>query len=348
MNEIRQILSDSVNGLLSDRVTREFLTEFDQTGSAGTLWQDLTDLGVTRPMVAEENGGVGCEWADALVLVKAAGYHAAPVPLAETIVATWLLEKAGLPVPDGAVTLGECADDAELMLNGDGKANGRLRRVAWADVAEHVVAVAETDDAPRLVCLPVSSAERTANENVAKEARDDLTFDGAAAQSAPLGDLSADIIRLLGGAIRAAQIAGAMERVLEQTVMYANERTQFGRPIGKFQAIQQELASMAGEAAASGVIAEAPFSALDRQEDPRWLIAAAKSRTSEAAGRGTSVSHQTHGAIGFTYEHELQFFTRRLWSWRSEFGTSTWWNKQLGEQVISRGTGNFWADITDR
>src|SRR5439155_1743389 len=122
-----------------------------------------------------------------------------------------------------------------------------------------------------------------------------------------------------GALARSPQIAGGLDYLLRQASQYATERRQFGKPIGSFKVIQQNLAVLAGHAAAAGTAAANAFRAADRG-DAAFEIAAAKVRVGEAAGVGASVAHQTHGAIGFTYEHALQFVTRRLWSWRAEFG----------------------------
>lgn len=344
MSELRNILSDSVNGLFGDRVTKELLTAFDQTGDDSGLWAEVEEMGLTRPLVSEENGGVGGEWRDAHVLLFAQGYHAAPVPLGETILATWLAEKAGFSVPDGRLTLIDGRES--LDLSGE-KLSGTATRVPWAASAGSAIVIAEDQGAPRIGIADLTQASIADGENVAKEPRNDVSFDGLSMDVRPMpNDLGGGAILSLGAMMRAAQIAGALERVLELAVTYANERTQFGRPIGKFQAIQQELARTAGEAAASAVIAEAPFAAMDNGEVSDSLIAAAKARASEAAGVAASVGHQTHGAIGFTYEHTLHFFTRRLWAWRSEFGNQRFWWKRLGERSVARGADNFWADIT--
>ncbi|PJK27550.1 acyl-CoA dehydrogenase family protein [Minwuia thermotolerans] len=344
MSELRNILTDSVNGLFGDRVTKELLTQFDADGNDGGLWDEVEAQGLTRPLVSEENGGVGGEWRDAHVLLYASGYHCAPVPMGETILATWLAEKAGLPVPDGVSTVIDGRDTLKLA---GGKLSGAAGRVPWARKAGHAIFVAEDEGGPKIGLLDLSQAKIGEGENVAKEPRDDVTVDGVPVETVPLpNDMPADGVLLYGAMIRAAQLAGALEKVLQQAVQYANERTQFGRPIGKFQAIQQELAKTAGEAAASGVIAEAPFAALDEGRPAEFLIAAAKARASEAAGIAASVGHQTHGAIGFTYEHSLHFATRRLWSWRSEFGGQRFWWRRLGERSVGRGPDMFWPDIT--
>ena len=83
-------------------------------------------------------------------------------------------------------------------------------------------------------------------------------------------------------------------------------------------------------------------------DDPAFHIAVAKARTGEAAGIGAKIAHASHGAIGFTYEHALHFATRRLWSWRSEFGAESVWNDRLGQQAMDRGADCLWSDLTAR
>jgi acyl-CoA dehydrogenase len=148
-------------------------------------------------------------------------------------------------------------------------------------------------------------------------------------------------------------MAGALEALLEMSVAYANERVQFGRPIGKFQAIQQDLARLAGEVAAAGMASRAAFHAADHAArdlsfDPTPEIAAAKIRLGDAADLAPGIAHQVHGAIGFTYEHRLHFFTRRLWSWRAEFGTASQWADQLGAMVETHGAAGLWPWVTSR
>ena len=140
---------------------------------------------------------------------------------------------------------------------------------------------------------------------------------------------------------------------------YATERKQFGRPIANFQAIQHYLAVVAGHVAASGLAAEQAFRAADGatrwtamsgqgSHDPHFEIAVAKIRVGEAAGVAAGLVHQVHGAIGFTYEHSLHFATRRLWSWRAEFGSESGWAMELGRRVAAHGADALWADLTAR
>jgi acyl-CoA dehydrogenase len=140
--------------------------------------------------------------------------------------------------------------------------------------------------------------------------------------------------RDLGAVVTAAQMVGALERTLEMTVAFANQRVQFGRPIGKFQAIQHQLAVMAEQVAAARMAAQIGCEAEGALPDS-LRAAVAKSRASEAAAIVAPLAHAIHGAIGITAELDLQLFTRRLHQWRADFGSETHWNRVLGRAVLA-------------
>ena len=349
MSELRNILADTVDRLLTDLVERPTLETAEGGDWPQDLWHGLTDAGLTQPLVPEDQGGVGAVWGDAFEVLHAAGRHAAPVPLAETIVAGWLLSRSGMEVPQGAMTLAPVRPDERLSLTKNDTLDGAARRVPWGSQARHIVALAQADDGLLVVRIEGGSAAVEDGENMARETRSDLNFDATpVAEAAPAGDgITAETIWHLGAMARSAQMAGALARLLADSVAYANDRVQFGRPIGKFQAIQQQLAELAGESAAAAAAAEAAFHAADRGT-AEFEIAAAKIRAGEAAGIGARIAHQVHGAIGFTYEHHLHDLTRRLWSWRSEFGSEKHWAERLGRAVAGRGADALWGDVTAR
>jgi acyl-CoA dehydrogenase len=134
------------------------------------------------------------------------------------------------------------------------------------------------------------------------------------------------------------------------TVDYANTRKQFGRPIGGFQAVQQLLARCAGEVAAAGVAVANAGRAADRQglASAEFEIASAKVVCGEAAGTGADIVHQVHAAIGFTDDHPLHLFTRRMWDWRDGCGAERVWAARIGKAALARGGDRLWADLTAR
>jgi acyl-CoA dehydrogenase len=229
--------------------------------------------------------------------------------------------------------------------------------VPWAQQVSALALIADSGAGAMVACLaePATAEGVTvkADHNLAGEPRDTLSFDGVALPAAMVRPAGRGVDRVSlfrrGALTRAVQMAGALERVLDLAVRYANERVQFGRPIGKFQAIQQNLAVAAGHVAAAGAAADAAVETLGptgRNASDFFPIAAAKTRVGEAAGAAAAIAHQVHGAIGFTYEHQLHHATRRLWSWRDEFGAEAYWSGEIGRQVAARGADQLWPFIT--
>jgi acyl-CoA dehydrogenase len=268
------------------------------------------------------------------------------------MLAGWLLSSAGLQTPAGPLTVapvregGNAGDTLTAKRDGaDWRIYGTASRVPWARQCGAIAVLADAGE--RNIVALVSTADCAIKDghNVAGEPRDDLVFAGAKAQQAGAAPMAADALRALGAVMRSAQMAGALQSVLEMTVQYAQERVQFGRPIGRFQAVQQNLAVLAGQTAAATAAAEAAIEVAATDLDSP-AVAAAKIRAGEAAGIGAAISHQMHGAIGFTQEHRLHYSTRRLWSWRDEFGSEAWWARRLGGAVAAAGADRLWTAIT--
>lgn len=331
MNDDQSLLIDAAARLFADLAAKR---DADFTN----LWTAIEEAGFPLLLVPEADGGFGGSWRDAFAVLRLVGYHALPLPVGESVVATWLLNRSGLEQPTGLATI---AARTEGKLK-NGHFTGQVSAVPWGHEAAAVVAALDG----QLIMLSVDDAVSIArHENPADEPRDTLHFSKAAVAYAPC---TTDLMAL-GALIRTAQIAGAMDAALTQSIAYANERVQFGKPIGKFQALQQNLAVFAEEAAAVNCAGQAAFAATDKYDgDAGFEIAAAKLRANMATGIGTATAHQLHGAIGFTQEYGLHPLTRRLWSWRSEFGNDRLWSQRLGEHVIAAGADAFWPNLTSR
>lgn len=142
--------------------------------------------------------------------------------------------------------------------------------------------------------------------------------------------------------LRAASMVGAMERALQLSLTYTSDRCQFGRSLASFQVIQHMLAVMATQVAAarSAVLVAA---AQSEPERAAFMAGVAKARAGDAAGMVAAAAHQVHGAMGFTQEYGLGIATKRLWSWRSEDGSESYWQEWLGARA--REAGDIWAVI---
>jgi acyl-CoA dehydrogenase len=200
------------------------------------------------------------------------------------------------------------------------------------------------DGRPHVVVLSVADAIVSRRANLADEPRDDLQFDGAPALAAPAECREAESLFDYAALARTAQIAGALQSALERSIAYSLERKQFGRAIGQFQAVQQQLALLGAETAAATCASRSAAIAAD-SGDASFAIAAAKLRANQAIAIATAIAHQVHGAIGFTREYALRRATQRLWSWRSECGNDRYWSERLGRTVIERGADRFWSDL---
>lgn len=311
MSEMREILSDTVTRLFTDFVTRETLGAAEAGEWPEALWNACAENGLTLALVPEDRGGAGLSWADSFVIARAAGYFGPPVPLVETMLGGWLLAQAGIEVPNGPLTLAPVRG-GEMLECTDDTVSGVAAAVPWGRQAGHAVILA--GGRASLVALDKGMAVEDCN--IAREPRDTVTFRDTPVVASAETALSADTLQVYGAMVRSAQLAGGVARALDETVQYAGDRIQFSRPIAKYQVIQQYLASLAGQMASAGAAAEMAFRAADRG-DPRFEAASAKVVTGDAAAHAASSAHQIHGAIGFTYEHILQFTTRRLWSWRA-------------------------------
>jgi acyl-CoA dehydrogenase len=351
MSETRDLLLDAADRLFREHGDKTVVVRAANGEWPARLWGALEEAGFPVALAPEEAGGSGLALAEGLALLRAAGRHCAPVPLAETMLAAWILAQAGVGIEKAAMTIAPVRTRDRLLIERQGGAwrlTGQAHRIPWSRNAQSIVALATMQGEPAVALVRSETVKHTPGHNLAGEPRDDLEFDASVADhavvKAPLG-FGLDQLHAFGAAMRAIQIAGAMEQILAMTVSYAQERVQFGRPIGKFQAVQQNLAVLAGQAAAASAAADMAAEGVANGFS-LFVIGAAKARAGEAASVGAAIAHQVHGAIGFTQEHMLNHSTRRLWSWRDEFGSEAEWNYLVGANAAKIGADGLWPAIT--
>ncbi|MEO5699388.1 MAG: acyl-CoA dehydrogenase family protein [Casimicrobiaceae bacterium] len=302
------------------------------------LWAAIDDSGLDRILVPEASGGIGADLIDAVGMVRTAGYCAAHAPITEALMARVVLAAAGWPDLAGPVVLGEIEKHADGI--------GLRVRLPWGRTAKRGCAVEDAGDHVVVHVFGIDAARLSLGENLAGEPRDILALPASGAEQVRTTAMSAGRIRSLCALLLAAQMTGAMGRILEITVEHANTRRQFGKRIAEFQAVQQLVAQLAGETAAATAAVDGGV--LLMRVDDSWLGGAlAKSRASEAVVTVNGVAHQVVAAMGFTREFPLQLFTRRLWAWRDEFGDEHAWNERIGADVLARGASDLWAYVTD-
>jgi acyl-CoA dehydrogenase len=316
-------LAAALGQLLQDHCPPARVRAAEAGEPAPALWAALEASGFLDALVPETRGGAGLALPAVHGLLALGGEFAVPAPLAATLLARGLIAASGADCPAGAITI---APQAQRDTEGLGCA-----AVADGRVADWVLT--QADDGQALL-LPVAAAWR----EPAVFALDlGLRWDAPALATARPVPGRHDLEALLACAT-AAQLAGAMGPVLQRSLAHANERQQFGRPIGKFQAIQHQLAVMAEQVAAARMAAQIGCQALGPLPE-RQRVAVAKARCSEAAAEVAAAAHAIHGAIGFTAELDLQLHTRRLHAWRQRAGSESYWQAVLGEALVDAGQG---------
>lgn len=351
MSDAKALLIEAATRLFSELRTRAVSEAAERGIWPRALWDATEKAGLTAAACTEARGGAGADFSDLAALLRVAGFHAVPIPLAETLLAEQLLAAAGLPPRAGVLAVGPVLRADALTLSrsgGEWRLSGRLHRIPWARDAQSLVMIADCDGKPTTVVVERPPVERE-DRNYAFEPRDDVRFDAivvdARAVGTPGTGFDREDLMFRGALFRALLMTGALERILGYTVDYAQQRVAFGRPIGKFQAVQQQIAVLATEVAAATGAAQAAVDAIDNGQ-ARFVIASAKARVGEAAGIAAAIAHQVHAAIGFTHEHALHLCTRRLWSWRDEFGGESEWYAWVGREAAQVGGEALWSHVT--
>jgi acyl-CoA dehydrogenase len=317
------------------------------------LWDALDAAGLPLAWIPEALGGSGGSIADGFAILGATGRVALAAPLAETLLAGWLLAQAGIEAPATPMTVAPGRPRERLSLDSEGRLNGRVSGVPFARDSKHVAVLADDGTSQHVALVESKQCRVSDGHNLAGDSLDTVLFERAKPlriAAAPAG--FGQSLLLMGSVIRSMEIAGALETILSLSVAYANERVAFERRIGKFQAVQQNLARLAGETAAAIAVAGSAADAIAEAEefdDGVFLEAvSAKIRTAEATAEGSAIAHQVFGAIGFTQEHVLHRFTLRMLSWRDDFGNESYWANELGKRAARGGADEFWPWVAAR
>ena len=354
MSDIKRLIVDTTDRIFRELAQPQEIIQGLQEDWDTLLWNTLEEAGLTLAWVPEKYGGSGVEIEEGFKILEIAGRYAVSVPLAETLLAGWLLAKAELSVPMAPMTFSLPGGSTQMLHIVEGKLYGNAEGIPFLGLADYFVCIAEEGEESRVVLVALDHAEFAGDPGMTGDGIGRVTFNGTdVVRCAPVPKIScADDLMLMGAAVRSQLMAGALQTVLEFSVAYAQERQAFGRPIGKFQVVQQNLARLAAETAAAtaaaGSAADTIQNADSFNEAVILEVAAAKIRTGEAATEGSAIAHQVHGAMGFTAEHVLQRFSKRLFAWRDDFGTETEWAVRLGKIVAANGADKLWPMIASR
>jgi len=317
-------LLDTFDRLLGETCSPKHIRQIEKHEDHMAIWSAIESSGFLDILVGESAGGAGLGWQDAWGVLFAAGRHAVPYPIAQTMFARACLAHCEHETPDGPIALA-----SSVSHSADGVLTARL--VQGALLASHVL----LQDHDTAYLLPVAQAEQ---EAVGGQGSFDahLTWHGAVVTESVIGTWARGAVAhglALGLAVL---MAGVSDRVLEMTLGYANDRVQFGKPIGRLQAVQQQVTEMAERVYG---IRMATQLGCQSASNYAWLplanaAALAKSQASSAAVRIANVAHAVHGAIGVTHEYDLQIYTRRLYEWNRAGGGAKYWSARLGRAAL--------------
>lgn len=311
------MFSDALDRILHDHCTPSTVRAIEAGSNPLPLWERVRDAGFLELMETEARGGAGFTLPELFPIMVNFGRYAAPLPWSETLLSRLLLQ--GHDIPTGMITL-----SPGLQRRADGTLC--CARTPYGAIADAVIA-REGDDA---WLLSTHSAHRVSIDGPCNQTATLVWADHDAALKIPSAGAK---VAACGAALYAAQLAGAMMRVMDMTLQYCNDRKQFGRSLGKFQAVQHQASVMAEHVAAAMMAAEAAFQTPHGEPDA-YRAAVAKSRASEAAGRVASTAHALHGAMGVTEEYDLALWTRCLHAWRMAHGSELLWNALIGRAVL--------------
>lgn len=313
------MFAEAIEDILRDQCGPAVVRAIEAGGTPATLWEAFSGSGFLELLAPESAGGAALPLADLYPIVALLGRYTVPVPLAQAIGARALVGPDVI-LPGGLLTLAPA-----MQRNSDDTITCRL--VPFGVAASHVLAA----DGDHLLLLDCATARRDAT-GIPLDPTATLTWSRKDAGERLAGNAAA--LPSFGAALHAALLAGAMTRTFEMTLQFCNDRVQFGKSLGKFQAVQHQLSVMAEQVVAAAMAAQAAFQS-NARTPPTLLAAIAKARASEAAVFVAATAHALHGAIGVTQEFDLQLLTRRLHSWRMAHGSESYWNAVVGEQVLA-------------
>jgi acyl-CoA dehydrogenase len=347
--DYRMALIDAANAIIDRNLGANEVpaNDFDRR-----VWAEFTGAGFASLDVAEDMGGSGGTLADALDIVTVAARRGALTPIIEHgVLAAWVAAQAGMALPDGICTLA-VVHEAIVDAGADGSLvlNGVIEAVPWAMEAESIVLLLDSEQASQrriaLVATEDGSVRVHPGTDLSGVPLNDITFTATIPAKVAATDTTTETLRRRSALAYTAAIAGASRQVCDLTMRHARSRTQFGRPLAKFQAIQQKLAQLASVTASIENAARIATAGGTELKSIASVASAAVAASSGAQQIGAA-GHQIHGAIGFTSECGLGRATTSLWSWRDRHVSADYWSDRLAGEVLDEGAG-VWDLITGR
>ncbi|WP_375385244.1 acyl-CoA dehydrogenase family protein [uncultured Microbacterium sp.] len=283
------------------------------TAPGRTLWARFSELGLTGLRVPEDEGGLGGTPSDVAVVFERLGYHAVPGPYLESI--------AFLPHLVGPDLTQEIADGSAVVT---ASIAPHVPAANDADFVTHRFVIAEGRIFPASVAQAIPSLAATRTLAVLTPEGEGREVDGEVLQRA------VDEAALANAAF----LIGAGERLLDEAVSYTSIRTQFGRPVGGYQAVQHALADVRVALSFARPLVQAASLSLGSPTSGRD-VSAAKVAAAGAATRAARTSLQMHGAIGYTAEHHLGLWVTVVPALVGAWGTPAFHRARIARSILA-------------
>ncbi|MGQ0802499.1 MAG: acyl-CoA dehydrogenase family protein [Actinomycetota bacterium] len=283
------------------KVVRDAWT--NETGRSG-LWRKLGEIGVLGVLAPEAQGGLGGDFLDLILLLEESGRAALPEPVVEhAAVAVPELDDATDAVT-GAVTVTTVAYSPQIL---------------YADSADLVLHDRRFAEPEALELERVDTVDRSRHVFALSDLKTSIADD--VAERGVLGT--------------AAQLLGLAQHLLDLAVEYAQQRRQFGVPIGSFQAIKHKLADVRlALEFARPVVYRAAYSVARDDPERSVHVSMAKAYASDAALLSARHALQVHGAIGYSFEHDIHLWMKRAWALAAAWGDTAWHRERVGRAIL--------------
>ena len=335
--EDQLLFQESVRDFLVNEVTAESiraLWEAD-TGRSDALWQQLTELGLTAMTVPEAMGGLGMTALDFILIAQECGYVALPAPLVHiALVAVPLLDQL-------SGDSGEAIKQQWLPAIAEGRAKvmvGLEQNVFVEDA--HTADLLILQKGQALYALTREQFSYTLNESVDPSRKlysiswqtsdANLIAEGGQAQCLIDGAMNRGALGV------AAEALGLSQRMVDMTVSYTADRQQFGKPIGSFQAVKHLMANVAVKLEfAKTPVYKAAYAVAEQLPSANVNVSHAKLAATEVAQLAARNTMQCHGAMGYTWEVDLQIFMKKAWVYNNAWGVVAWHQGRVSDFVFA-------------
>ncbi len=368
LTEDQEMLRSMARDFIEQETPRTFVRDMeeDERGFTSEMWQKIAQVGWLGLIVPEEHGGTGQNLVDLGILLEEVGHGVMPGPFFNTALVTVGILDAGSDAQKAEflpkIAAGDLIATAAIlepysrldaaginvtaeMSGGNYMLNGTKMFVENAHAADYLLVAARSggsgEDGITLLLVDAKSSGVSIDKlkTIASDNQCEVVFNNVSVSAdnvlgeANMGWATLRLLLQKGAALRCCQMVGALQEVLDMTVEYVKNRVQFGRPIGSFQAIQHYCANMATDVDGSRFITYQAIWRLGEGMASDLEVSAAKAWVSDSAQRVAATAHQCHGAIGFTQEHDLQLFTRRLKAWEVSFGDGDYHRERVAQAM---------------